>query len=285
MGHMQEDGNTEGRKQLYRQAPAKLREALACLSRIADPPLTAVLHLGDIINGNETLEQSIKELDLIADIFHKGLGPAGIPAIHVVGNHCLSAGRAKLLQTLEVPSPGYYAVPLPSGWRLLVLDTTEMSGHSGYSVDSWQQQEAWDYVEKHPMSDDNPQMSDWNGGISQLQMQWLKDQLLDAEQQGQAVILASHHQVGEGASRRTHLAWNHKAIRECLLSSPAFRLALAGHDHVGGYKAYGPDRHFVTLEALLEAPPGTNSWGVLRVFENHIEISGEGTLTSRKLQV
>lgn len=26
----------------------------------------------------------------------------------------------------------YYSVPLATGWRLVVLDTTEMSLHSGY---------------------------------------------------------------------------------------------------------------------------------------------------------
>ena len=59
------------------------------------------------------------------------------PAYHVVGNHCLSVPRAALLSRLRLPA-SYYAAPLAPGWRLIVLDTTEMSGHSGYPPDSEQ---------------------------------------------------------------------------------------------------------------------------------------------------
>ena len=36
-----------------------------------------------------------------------------------------------MLQRLGMPA-SYYAVDLDPTWRLLVLDTTEMSGHSGF---------------------------------------------------------------------------------------------------------------------------------------------------------
>lgn len=55
-----------------------------------------------------------------------------LPAHHVLGNHCLSVPRATVLKKLGIPECGYYSVALPAGWRLVVLDTTEMSGHSGY---------------------------------------------------------------------------------------------------------------------------------------------------------
>jgi hypothetical protein len=42
------------------------------------------------------------------------------------------AGGAKwMLQALHMPN-SYYSKTLPAGWRLVVLDTTEMSLHSGY---------------------------------------------------------------------------------------------------------------------------------------------------------
>ena len=51
------------------------------------------------------------------------------PVHHAIGNHCLSVDRQLLLKRLKLPG-SFYAVHLPHGWRLIVLDTTEMSGHS-----------------------------------------------------------------------------------------------------------------------------------------------------------
>lgn len=85
-----------------------------------------------------------------------------------------------------------------------------------------------------------------------------------------------------GAARATHLAWNHNEILEALLASPAVKLALAGHDHEGGYACVG-GKHFITLEALLEAPADSNAWGVLHVHPDRLVVEGRGTVTSREL--
>ena len=52
--------------------------------------------------------------------------------LHVIGNHCLTVPRKRLMDELKMPS-SYYSRELPGKWRLIVLDTTEMSGHSQYS--------------------------------------------------------------------------------------------------------------------------------------------------------
>lgn len=85
-----------------------------------------------------------------------------------------------------------------------------------------------------------------------------------------------------GAARATHMAWNWREVLAVLLASPAFKLALAGHDHVGGYAAI-EGRHFITLEALLEAPPAGNAYGVVHVHPGRLVLEGHGTVTSREL--
>jgi hypothetical protein len=124
-----------------------------------------------------------------------------------------------------------------------VLDTTEMSGHSGYPPGSRQHEEAqvgslvciqlhippvpllpslahaglWSvqaFLAAHPLSDDQPQMSSWNGGITRQQLQWLRQELSAADAAGERVIVASHHQLGQGGARTTHLAWNFQEIQE-----------------------------------------------------------------------
>lgn len=52
-----------------------------------------------------------------------------VPVLHALGNHCLSVNRQKVLARLALGA-SYYSRVLPWGWRLVVIDTTEMSGHS-----------------------------------------------------------------------------------------------------------------------------------------------------------
>ncbi len=56
------------------------------------------------------------------------------------------------------------------GWRLLLLDTTEMSGHSRHGHDSALGREAAEYLVAHPLSDEEPHMHCWNGGIGRAQL-------------------------------------------------------------------------------------------------------------------
>ena len=57
-----------------------------------------------------------------------------VDAKHVIGNHCLSVPRELLLKRLGIASTGYYRSDVAPGWRLIVLDTSEMSPHSGYQA-------------------------------------------------------------------------------------------------------------------------------------------------------
>ena len=176
---------------------------------------------------------------------------------HVIGNHCLRIPRDRLLNELSMPG-SYYCKQLPNRWLLLVLDTTEMSGHSNfpqvksrscsshaasvslhrqphstlchasqafaqlchkltvhcfmqakltlmnacYGQDSPIGQETIKFKAQHPLSAEEPQMSDWNGGLASAQLHWLKQQLAQAASRQQRVIVACHHQIGKGVWQR-----------------------------------------------------------------------------------
>ena len=77
--------------------------------------------------------------------------------------------------------------------------------------------------------------------------------------------------------------------RECV------KVCVAGHDHPGGYgRTLVPDRddthrtfgrvHYVTLEAMLEAPEGGTSYAVMEVFDHEVIVAGAGACTSRRLR-
>ena len=174
------------------------------------------------------------------------------------------------MQRLSIPEPGYYTYQASDFLRFVVLDTTEMSGHSNFPKDSWQVKEAEAFLQDNPFSvEDRPHMVSWNGGITKRQHAWLKEQLKAAEQENKYVIVAAHHQVCPGASRKTHLAWNYEDILTTITSSRAVLAFFAGHDHEGGYVCHrsndGNIIHFCTIPAILEAAPGSNSYAVLDV--------------------
>lgn len=76
----------------------------------------------------------------------------------------------------------------------------------------------------------------------------------------------------------------HAARMQVLLASPAFRIALAGHDHIGGYACI-EGRHFVTVDGLLEAKPDSNAFAALHVYSSRAVVAGFGTVQSRELAV
>lgn len=79
------------------------------------------------------------------------------------------------------------------------------------------------------------------------------------------------------------MAWNYNAVKDALLASPAFVAYFAGHDHMGGYCCID-GRHFVTLEAMLEAPEGGNAFAFVSCGSGCLRIDGQGSVTSRTLR-
>jgi len=155
----------------------------------------------------------------------------------------------------------YYVVDLSPGWRLIVLDTTELSLHGGHAEGSAELQEAEAYYAKHC---ELTRVQRYNGGIGRAQLAWLVAQLRKAEADKVRVIVASHHPLPPGSSAETHRAWNGDEVAAALTDSPAFVLGLAGHYHPGGHVRFR-GRDFVTVPALLESPAGGNAYAVVQV--------------------
>lgn len=335
------DSHVEGRTQRFRECPGKLERALAAMVGAeggGSPPaprrekLAVLLTLGDVINGNrEDAALNPSDLETVASLIDAAFPPQGdIPVYHVLGNHCLDLPKAQVTERLRFPPsalpdsaddggdsegrsgasstpPACYSVLLHPGWRLIALDTTEMSGHAQDSSDSARAREAREYSHRHPLTEGdespNPQMSPWNGGPGPRQVEWLRDELQRAAESSEKCVVAGHHQVGPGKCvRRTHAAWNWREVSEVVSGgrlkggvevsdasspspppSPAV-LYLAGHDHMGGYARAG-GVHFLTLEAIVEAPQGGNAFAVLDFYEGKIVVQGFGSATSRVLDL
>ena len=104
-----------------------------------------MLNLGDIIDGRNDddvraevptrraavpehlLRQNLEDLALMAGIVEETRGAT--PVYHCLGNHDLNVPREDALRVLG-GNPGraaYFTKKLPRGWRLIVLDTTDVN--------------------------------------------------------------------------------------------------------------------------------------------------------------
>ncbi|KAJ8601671.1 hypothetical protein CTAYLR_007472 [Chrysophaeum taylorii] len=264
-----ENGGCDGRSQFYRSAPEKLARAI---DAFLENKVSGVLNLGDSIDGNVDEISTAQDLERVATQFDR-LGAQGLPAHHVLGNHCLSLRRDEFQNRVGMPA-SYYSVQLAEDWKLVVCDTNDLAVH-GWDEGTPERRRAESYLEAHPATERDPHMTGWNGGIGDDQLAWLEAQLAEA----QSVVLATHHPI-HGA-RSTHLAWNYRSIRALVAKyRGVVKLALAGHDHVGGYGVFD-GVHFVTLEAILETP--TDAYAFLDIYDDRIDIRGVGTATSRTI--
>ena len=288
------DGHSEGRVQRYRLAPDKLGLAVesflalllprrATRSAVVNAP-RCVLSLGDIIDGRDDEPTSLVDLEAVLVHFRR-LPRETCPPVHVVGNHCLKfISRQRLLAELEQPESSYARHELAPGWTLLRIDSTDMSTHGGWAESTPQAKEAREFAAAHA---GESRIQRYNGGIGAAQYAWLEAQLTLASAAGERVIVASHHPLLRGACRETHRAWNGDEVAMLLEAhAGTVVLALAGHDHIGGFATSRSGVHYVTLEAVLEAPEHGNAFAIIRVHDDRIVIDGCGTsVTSRVLPI
>ena len=131
--------------------------------------------------------------------------------------------------------------------------------------------------------------------MGETQTQWLRRELEAATARREKVIVASHIALSPTAARPGMSAWRSDEVSQTLESFDCVKVCVAGHDHPGGYgRTLVPDRegkyrtfgrvHYVTLEAMLEAPEGSTSYATMEVYDHEVSVVGVGQATSRRLQ-
>jgi hypothetical protein len=181
----------EGRARYYRAALSRLRHAVTECNR-AD--LVAVLHLGDIVDGNCSDAETSKDFSSVLRAF----GRLRHPALHVIGNHCHDVGRERLLRELRMES--YYEHSLAPGWRLFVLDTTDV-GINGSTAANVAEGKRWLAANVGCAAHANG----WNGGVGEAQLLWLRRGLEQVRAAGQHAIVAGHMPLLAAAAGPRHL--------------------------------------------------------------------------------
>lgn len=272
--------------------------------------ISFILQLGDIIDGIAfTNQTSSKDLNSVLETFAKYF--PSFPIYHIWGNHELyNFSRADLLtgplcsfETKDIYPAHYGTISVCPNLRIIALDTYEVSA-LGVEESSEVYIQAIELLRKHNHNENLNSPTDlrghqrrfvqFNGGISSKQLDWLKDQLTDSKCRNEKVILTGnslvltlllsfsflgHIPIHPSACDPLDLLWNYKEVLDLLWTFDGTILAyIAGHDHDGGYFLDRKNIHHITLHAIIECQPNTNSFATVHVYHDHILIEGVGRI-------
>lgn len=251
--------------------------------------LKFVINMGDIVDGFCPKDQSLAATKKLVREFEKFEGPV----YHMIGNHCLyNLPREELLPLLKIPGRdgnAYYDFSPTPEYRIVVLD--------GYDISAvgWPQDHPNTFAalkileEKNPNSDKNSpaglvdverRFVKFNGAVGEKQLQWLDSVLQDASKLNQRVIVCGHVPMNPGVASKVALLWNFDEVMSILHKYDSVKVCLSGHDHKGGYFVDSHGVHHRSLEAALECPPGTFSFGYIDVYENKLSLVGTDRIQS-----
>ncbi|MDO4586939.1 MAG: metallophosphoesterase [Planctomycetia bacterium] len=282
----------------YRASLEKFLEASAVFS---SEKASFILQLGDVI------DEEWQNFSVMIDLWEK---TTSIPFRHVLGNHDLlvdNALKEKVYSSLNLPKPAYSSFILndstnpKNNWRFIILDGNEIALYS--AINSSEKEKAEEIRKKFKLAN-GKLPEEWNGAVSQTQLDWLKDQLTEAEKESQYVAICSHFplffqinsyidndklsnlpvvkDIGLYLFEMGVSTWNGRAILDILDQFSCVKVYFAGHLHEGGY-GNRKNVHHLTFRGMVEASP--NAYSILELDRNNIVVHGYGTEPSAVYQI
>ena len=255
--------------------------------------MRCVVQLGDFVD-RRSLKQpgSLKAMNTVLARLEPLQSPdRSTRLLHVWGNHDLDCfKRSDLVSTplnssrllygnaAPCPSANYYSFEITANLRLIVLDLYEFS-LIGYSNGDEILQQAYQFVSQlgssgSPLAN-RPTL---NGGTLPAQLNWLEQQLTQCRESSSKAIVCGHIPMLDTVSTPTKVAWNAPEILNLFWSfSDVVLLYLAGHCHSGGMTVDKKGIHHITVPAILETVPGSNSMGTFEVYGDRLRlVLGDG---------
>ncbi|XP_027033375.1 manganese-dependent ADP-ribose/CDP-alcohol diphosphatase isoform X1 [Tachysurus fulvidraco] len=290
------------RKRYYRNSLQLLRNAIRSWNE-EDVKPSFILQLGDIIDGfNSKNGASDKALKTVMDEFRS----CSAQVHHVWGNHeFYNFSRSDLFSSdlnseVKVDEEiddrmdlvyAYHFSPAPN-FRFVVLDAYDLS-IIGREESCEKYSQSLDIIKSHNPNEELNQPAGiyplderfvkFNGGFSQGQVDWLDRVLTSADEKGEKVTVVSHVPVHPLSTSSICLAWNFDDVLSLLQSHKSVVCFMAGHDHDGGYCIDTAGIHHLTLEGVIETPPGGDAFCTVCVYEDKMILRGKGRIKNRKL--
>ena len=248
----------------YRQSIQKLKDSIKDLN---ERSLDFVVTLGDVI------EEDYASFEKIMPIYGEMKAPYRV----VLGNHdfdVAEADKSRVQGALRLRKT-YYSESI-KGWRFIYLDSTEVSLFR-YPKDHPRHLEAQKCFEEVKRKKEL-QAYEWNGGVSQEQIEWFKNELAAAEKAQQAVIIFNHNPV---YPKGDHNLWNAEEVVGIISQNKHVVAYMNGHYHAGHY-VENAGCHYVNFKGMVETKD-TTAYAVVECFSDRIEIDGFGVEPDRKL--
>jgi manganese-dependent ADP-ribose/CDP-alcohol diphosphatase len=223
------------------------------------------------------------------------------PVLHAYGNHCLyNLDRPSLAQMLgirfvEEPCGDLvgYGAHREGGVHFLTLDTYDVAKMRRCETGSLKHRRAVELLEannpNYPAQENSPEglkgvarrFVAFNGGVGDVQLEWLRNQLEEVRQSGGKAIILSHQPILPASSSPVCLVWNYRELLACLREfADVIVASFAGHAHKGGYRRDRSGIHFRVFEAALENPHPHKTYAIVDVFDDRLVVKGFGNCKS-----
>ncbi|GAA3562817.1 metallophosphoesterase [Snuella lapsa] len=250
----------------YKGAKEKLQEAVRVLN---SKELDYVIHLGDFI------DRDYASFDSVFPVWEKLKSNTK----HVLGNHDFSVSDSlkPLVPKRMGLSKRYYSFKT-NNWRFIVLDGNDLSY---YAADSERKQQETDSLFNLLKKDSLPNLQKWNGGLSNEQLKWIKDELETAVHNKEMVGFYSHFPVAK--EEEVHNLWNFKQFLKLIEGYSNVKFYFNGHNHHGDYIEKN-GVHFLTFKGMVDSEDKT-AFSVARIKKDSIIIKGYGREVSRRLKI
>ena len=250
----------------YAESLSKLTQAVSVFNATE---LDFVMTLGDIIDRDWNSFDDI--LPIYETLRHK--------ALFLLGNHDFAVAPEHLAAVAgRLGMPGRYYDFAIRNWRFVVLDGSDVSTFSAPSDDP----RTALAVERLGalVAEGAINAQSWNGSLGEEQFQWLTSVMEKAEADGEAVLVLGHYPVFPANS---HNMWDSERIVDLLTGFTCFHGYFCGHNHDGNFGEVD-GRAFVTFKGMVDTAD-ENTFAIVEVFHDRIEIEGFGREESRVLRI
>lgn len=250
----------------YRNSLGKLREAITTLNGEA---LSFVVTLGDLIDRNWDSFDPV--LSVYRDLRHE--------SVLLPGNHDFSVAPERLAEVHQrLGMPAAWHDFLAGGIRFVVIEGNEISLFSTPEGDPRHKQarQALDAMLAAGAINAKP----WNGGMSETQYAWLETVLARARAAGEKVVVMGHYPL---YPENEHNLWGHEKLTALFEQSGNVIAYLNGHNHAGNLGRHG-STWYVNFKGMVDTET-QNTFAVVEVYSDRIEIIGHGREESRTLRL
>jgi len=245
----------------YRSSLYKLSEAVNYFNSY---DLDFVIQLGDFI------EKDWESFNSVFDIWDK----LDHKSYHVLGNHDFEVKNSLKIKVPELfgLKKTYYSFKMGK-WNFIFLDGNDLS-LTAFPKSSKQYRISEKYLNSF-----FPKPEWWNGAIGNEQIVWLNNQLSKCQNNQIKTIIFCHFPIYPNTE---FCLWNNHEIMELISQYSCVKAWINGHHHVGSYRFINK-MHFITFRGMVDL--NDNSFGILNLHSDKINIDGLGREVSRSLSI